>query len=295
MLNINKQKIGILLIITIFFMLFTISATSASISGPGNVKITDESGNDYGQLSSNTKVYSIEKDKIPKKWKNYENYTFQVAKNKVIKYKASINPNGNPLITNMSGVKVKNAYIDFGDGTKKRTTKWISHAYKKSGWYKITIKFNATFEKCMFLGMESSGTGEIINGTKEYLVYVTNKPQLTISNITSGYTSYANYKKKNINYLDIKVTNIGSTKSKATKIKMWYQKPGDENFGKIYPKLKKYTKSAKLKALSAEKSAIVRIYFNIPKKYQKLWKNIKLDSLNRVNQIDRDATLYKIR
>ncbi|OQD58004.1 hypothetical protein MBBAR_30c00040 [Methanobrevibacter arboriphilus JCM 13429 = DSM 1125] len=76
---------------------------------------------------------------------------------------------------------------------------------------------------------------------------------------------------------------------------MWYQKPGTKNFGKVYSKLKKYTKSAKLKALKPGKSATVKIFFKIPKKYLKLVKNIRLDSLYRVREISRANTLYSFK
>lgn len=275
-------------------MLCSISASSAAISGPGNVLITPESSDEYAKLTVNQKVYSIEKGKVPKKYKKYENYTFQVAKGKKIKFKASVNTNGNAaLITDMSGVKIKNAYITFGDGAKKRSTSWISHTYKKTGWYKIKVTFNATFNKCKFLGMDSSGTGQIVDASKEYLVYVANKPQLGLSNIKAGYSSYKNYKKGNINFLDVKITNTGSVTSKASKIKIWYEQPN--KFGKVYSKLKKYTKTAKLKALKSGKSTTVRIYFSIPKKYSKLWKNIRLDSLNKINMISRKDALLRFR
>lgn len=274
-------------------MLCSLSASFAYHNiGSNQITVTndgDNASNGYARLSTDKIVYSIEKSKIPKNYKKYENYAFQVVKGKKIGYTASVNPQG--MLTNISGVKIKNAYINFGDGTKTKSTGWITHAYVKPGWYKLTVRFNATFSKALFMGQNFNGS---INGaTKEYLVYVANKPQLELSKITQGYTSYKNYKNKNINYLDVKVTNVGSTSSKATGIRIWYEQPN--KYGQIYSKLKKYTKNAKLKALKPGQSTTVRIYFNIPKKYSKLWKNIKLDYLYRVNQISKSAALYRFR
>ncbi|WP_225370167.1 hypothetical protein [Methanobrevibacter arboriphilus] len=65
---------------------------------------------------------------------------------------------------------------------------------KKSGWYLIKVNLNATFTKGYLFGMDLPGN--IINGTKIYLVYVENNPQLSITKVTSGYNTYQNYKKK---------------------------------------------------------------------------------------------------
>lgn len=280
-----------------FFILCSISAASAtnstSNSGANNGLFTDVNDN-YVILSSNQKVFTIEKNKIPKKWKSYENKTFQVPTGKKIKYKASVNSNGF-LIYNLEGIKIKSAIIDFGDGTKKKTTNWVSHTYKRSGYYliKVTI-LNATFDKSKSIVTDNGrGNGTITNLTREYLVKATYAPQLSVGKITAGYYNYNNYKKGNINYLDIKVSNIGSKYSKKTLISMWYQKKGDNNFGKVNPKLKKYTKSAKLKALAPGKSAIVRLYFSIPKKYSKLAKNLRLGSKS-LTQISKRDALYNL-
>ncbi|KZX15348.1 hypothetical protein MBCUT_15620 [Methanobrevibacter cuticularis] len=292
-MNISKTKIGIFSILIAFFMLCSISANFAGSYGNNGFDVANVEADDFTQLNANKNIFSIEKGKIPKKYKQYENYTFQIAKGSKIKYKAAINPAGNVLVTNLKGTKVKNAVINFGDGTKKKGAGWISHTYKKAGWYKITVNLNGTCTAFDFFGTPCNGSGKITNGTKVYLVYVSNKPQLSLSKLTSGYTTLKNYKKGNIGYLDVKVTNVGASSSKATKIKMWYEQPN--KFGKVYSKLKKYTKTAKLKALKAGKSTTVRIYFSIPKKYAKLWKNIKLDSLNRVNQISKTDSLFRFR
>lgn len=273
-------------------------AVSAGIYiGNGDIEISNSDADAYTDLSAKSttkaKIYSLEsKKKIPTKYKKYENYTFKVAKGSKIYYKA-ITRSSNGVVTNISGLKIKKATVSFGDGTKKIGNKWISHKYKKSGWYLIKVNLNATFTKGYLYGMDLPGN--VVNGTRIYLVYVENNPQLSISKVTSGYNTITNYKKKNIDYLDIKVINIGSKTSKATKIKIWYQKPGAKNFGKVYSKLKKYTASAKLKALKPGKSTTVRIFFKIPKKYLKLVKNIRLDSLYRVREISRANTLYSFK
>jgi len=289
----NRTKVGTFLVIAVFFMFCSISASSAGLNiGSNQITVTndgDNASNGYAQLGVNGIIYSIEKSKIPKKYKKYENYTFQASKNKKIKYIASVNSQA--LLSNMSGVKIKDACINFGDGTKTKSNGWITHTYAKSGWYKLTVSFNATFSKVSWGNMTFNGS---INGaTKEYLIYVTDKPQLALSKLNYGCTNYKDYKKGNINYLDVKVTNVGSTSSKATKIKIWYEKPN--KYGTVYPKLKKYTKSANLKALKPGQSTTVRIYFSIPKKYSKIWKDIRLDSLYRVNQINRASALYRFR
>ncbi|MGL4669859.1 MAG: PKD domain-containing protein [Methanobacteriaceae archaeon] len=284
-MNFNK-KVGIFIILIAFLTFCSISASFAYINiGQEGIFITsekDNASNEYANLIANKNVFSIEKNKIPAKYKKYENYTAQVPRNSKIKYKANA---AGPII--ISGSKVKNAYINFGDGTKIRSTGWVTHTYKKAGWYKVTVYLNATFTNGSYLGMSSNGTVE--NAVKEYLIYVSSKPQLTISKITSGYTNYNDYKKRNINYLDVKVTNIGFLSAKASKIGIWYQNP--TKFGKVYTKLKKFTKTKTVKYLKSGKSTTVRIYFSIPKKYAKLVKNIKLDYSNKVSQISRAANL----
>jgi len=291
-LNIKKTKIVIFAILVAFFMLTFISTNFAATS-VGGMKDIDYNEN-YVKLNANKQVYSIEKSKIPKKLKSYEDKTFQVAKGKKIKYKASVNAAGN-LFYNLKGIKVKKASVNFGDGNKKTTTGWIAHTYKKSGWYKIKVTIiEATFTNCssdMIYSQDMSGS--ITNTTKEYLVYVANKPQLSLSMISAGYYTKKNYQKGNIDYLVIKVANLGSKASKATKISMWYQKPGNKNIGKVYSKLKKYTASAKLKALKPGKTAKIILKFKIPKKYSKLVKNLRLGT-SSLNQISKSNAFYTI-
>lgn len=135
-------------------------------------------------------------------------------------------------------------------------------------------------------------SGSITNTTKEYLVYVANKAQLSLNKISAGYYTQKDYKKGNIKYLKVKITNTGSVTSKATKIKMWY--PYTKKYSKIYSKLKKYTANGKLKALKPGKSTYVTLYFQIPKKYASLIKKLRIDYLKKVNVVSRSDMLYTI-
>jgi len=295
--SVNRLFTVLLLLVLLFGIVHTINSASASISiGNGDIILSDSDADVYTDLSvkatSKGKVYQVKKTSVPKKYKQYENYTFKVAKGSKIYYKAV----GNPVdssVTNMAGLKVRKASISFGDKTKRSSTSYIAHKYTKSGWYLIKINIqNATFSKGSLFGMDLPG--EIINGTKIYLVYVEDKAQLSVAKLApSGHLTSNN--KKYIDYLKVKITNIGSKTSKATKIKMFYQKPGSKNLGKVYSKLKKYTVSAKLKSLKPGKSAIVKIYFKIPEKYFNKVINLRLDSLYRVNQISRSDTLYSFK
>ncbi|WP_297899407.1 hypothetical protein [Methanobrevibacter sp.] len=237
-----------------FFILCSISAASAQGTyGSNGFEVTDSNADIFTQLSANKGIYTIEKNKVPKKWKAYENYTFQVAKGNKIKYKASINSAGDVLVSNLKGMKVSGATIDFGDGTKKKTTGWIYHTYNKAGWYILKVNLNGSctgYNLNLGSSQEIKAKGKIVNGTKIYLVKVTDAPQLSLTtspSISAGYYTKKNFKKGNIDYLVIKVANLGSKTSKASKITMWYQKPGSSNFGKVYSKLKKYTTSAYIK------------------------------------------------
>ncbi|OQD59005.1 hypothetical protein MBBAR_6c01150 [Methanobrevibacter arboriphilus JCM 13429 = DSM 1125] len=299
-MNINKTRVGIFAIILAFLILFSISASSAYTIGNNGFEVTNHEADSFTQLSANKGIQTIEKNKVPKKWKSYKDYAFQVAKGNKIKYKASINSGGDILVTNLKGMKVKGATIDFGDGTKKKTTGWISHTYKKTGWYFITVNLNGSctgYTLNFGNPQDVKANGKIINGTKIYLVKVTDAPQLSLSKsqpITAGYYSQKSYKKGNIDYLVIKVANLGSKTSKATKVSMWYQKSGDKNIGKIHPKLKKYTASAKLKALKPGKSTKIILRFKIPKKYSKLVKNLRLGT-SSLKQISKRDALYTLR
>lgn len=284
-MNINKTKVGVILVITLFFLICSISSSSASmeIVDGKNIVITnqnDSASNIYASLSANKNVYSIDKNKVNKKWKLYENDTFQVAKNRYIKYKGSMTQG----IT-----KSSISYIDFGDGTKKKGYNWITHKYKKTGWYKLKVTFNATFTDFSLWGVTVNG--KIYNATKTYLVKVTDAPQLSLGSYQPITVGYAN--KGTIYSLVIKVANVGSKTSKATKISMWYQKSGDKNIGKIHPKLKKYTASAKLKALKPGKSTKIILRFKIPKKYSKIVKNLRLGT-SSLKQISKRDALYVI-
>lgn len=294
-MNINKKtKFGIFTILIAFFMLCSMASVFAGSYGGNGFEVNNNEADIFTQLSAkdvSNKIFSIEKNKVPSKYKKYENYTFQVAKGKKIYYKATINTDGDGLATNLKGTKVSRATIDFGDGTKKSGTGYISHAYKKTGYYLIKVTLSGTCTGFDLFGMQCNGTGKIINGTKYYVVYVANKPQLVLTKLTAGYTNQKDYKKGNINFLSVKVSNVGSVSTKATKIKIWYQDP--KKFGKVHSKLKSYTVSAKLKALKPGKSTSVRIYFKIPKKLAKYVKNIKLDSVSKnKNQMSRPINLY---
>jgi hypothetical protein len=124
--------------------------------------------------------------------------------------------------------------------------------------------------------MGGNVNGTILEATKEYLVHVSTKPQLALNQISCGYNSYKSYKNKNIDYLIVKVKNVGSSASKSTQIKIWYEQPN--KVGAVYSKLKSFTSSANIKSLKPGESTKVLFKFNIPHKYSKLWKDILLDS-----------------
>lgn len=285
-----KSKLGLIAILAVS-MLCSLTASTAYVNfGNHSVTVTnygDNSSNGYAQLNVNGIIYPMD-GKLPKNYEKYKNTTFQVSTGNTIKYQTSVRSQG--LLSNITGVNIKNSYINFGDGTKTSSKGWVAHTYKKSGWYKILISFNATFKNASCMGQNVNGT--IIGATKEYLVYVSKKPQLALTQISCGYNSFKNYKNKNVDYLVVKVANVGSAASKATQIKIWYEQPN--KVGAVYSKLKGYTKSANLKALKPGESTTAIVYFNIPKKYAKLWKDVLLDSLNKLNQFDKGATLYRL-
>ncbi|MBZ9571645.1 hypothetical protein KQY27_08815 [Methanobrevibacter sp. TMH8] len=290
-MNINKTKIGIFAILIAFLIICSVSTVSAAMNiNNGKVTINndlDNAANNYAGLGGSGNIFAIEKSKIPKSIKKHAQNTFQVAKGKKVRYKGATKSG-----MAVEGVKIKSSYINFGDGTKKRSSGWISHAYKNSGWKKITVTFNATFTKFNIGGL-GTYSGKIQDATAIYYVYVANRPQLVLNAVKAGYSNYRDYKRGNINFLKVKVSNVGSLSTKATKIKIWYQYP--KKFGKVHPKLKKYTATAKIKALRSGQSAIITIYFKIPKKLAKYVKNIRLDSLNRnKNQIYRANNLYSL-
>jgi len=285
-----KSKLGIISLLTIL-MIGSLTTSTAYVSmGNHSVTITntgDNSSNAYAQLSGNGVIYPGD-GKLPKNYEKYRNSTFQVSTGSTVKYQTSVRSPG--LLTNITGVNIKNSYINFGDGTKTTSKGWVAHTYKKSGWYKILISFNATFKNASFMGGNVNGT--ILGATKEYLVHVSTKPQLALNQISCGYNSFKNYKNRNVDYLMVKVTNIGSAVSKSTQIKIWYEQPN--KVGSVYSKLKSYTRSATIKALKPGESTTVLVKFSIPHKYAKLWKDVLLDSLNKLNQFDKGATFYRL-
>ena len=291
----NKTKFGIFtILIAISLTLVSISAISAAAPEGAFDGIVRDTSSEYvglGVKNQDKTVFSAEKVKLPAKYKKYENLTkFQVAKGKKISYKAMVNSQGN-FIYDLKGIKVKKASITFGDGAKKTSTGWISHTYKKSGkWYLIKVTIvDATFSSSKNAFVSGTGmsisNGTVTNVTKEYLVYVANKPQISVISYTKYASSPKELKKGNANYMTVKITNVGSVSTKATKIKIWYEHPNGikdiKMIGKVHPKLKKYTASANLKALKPGKSTTVRINFKIPASLAKYVKVINPDSANK--------------
>ena|GEM_PF-3081901 len=285
-----KSKLGIISILTILMIGSLTTSTAYVNMGNHSVTITntgENSSNAYAQLNVNGIIYPTN-GKLPKNYEKYRNTTFQVSTGSTIQYQTSVRSQG--LLTNITGVNIKNSYINFGDGTKSTSNGYVAHTYKKSGWYKILISFNATFKNASFVGQNVNGT--ILGATKEYLVQVSTKPQLALNQISCGYNSFKNYKNKNVDYLIVKVKNVGSAASKATQIKIWYEQPN--KVGAVYSKLKSYTSSANIKALKPGEITTVLVKFSIPHKYSKLWKDILLDSLNKLNQFDSGSAFYRL-
>jgi len=312
-LNINKTKFGIFAILVAFFMLFSISSVSAntgiSISSP-DLFISDEkleanntAANEYVGIRINKNALNNNK-KVPAKFKDYANVNkFQVIKGSKISYRAVVNVDGDiQMATNLKNGKTKKASINFGDKSKtKKGIGWISHTYKKTGWYLIKVNMDGTCKGYTFFGTETNGTGTIKNGTKYYLVYVADKSQLTYTKIAITAKSQkdvtAYQKKGQINYLAITVKNIGTKNTKSTSISLFYADAKNLALNKavVDKKLKKFTGTAKLKSLKPGKSAVVVVKFTIPKKYANKKIILRLDSANKnTNQASKANNIYLV-
>jgi len=169
--------------------------------------------------------------------------------------------------------KVDRVNWNFGDKTPiiNTTTKddvsTITHTFKKVGTYKIKVDIEKTY-------LNVSHAGGLYNPTyrEEKIqiikVKVVKKPDLIITKI--------NYPRdaKNVGGIVATVKNKGSISSKACQIKAWYKDK----------KLKQYTKSVKVPVLKAGKSTQIVIKFQIPSKYKKNVKYLKVDSTNKVSE-----------
>jgi len=262
--------------------------------GSGEVTINNDGDNmadTYAALGGNGNIFAVEQSKIPNSIKSQTNNTFQVAQGNTVRYRGAVKSG-----MNVEGVKIISSHINFGDGTRKRsTTGWISHAYKTPGWKKITVTFNATFTKFDASGMGMGVVpGKIQDASAVYWVFVSRKPQLTLTRVQAGYTNARDFKRGNVNFLTLRVVNIGAVSTRPTRITIFYQDP--KRVGKVDSKLRKFTKTVNLKALKSGKGATVRIAFSVPKKHASKVKNIRLDSANRnKNQISKASNLITFR
>ena len=152
--------------------------------------------------------------------------------------------------------KITKATWDFGDKTKK-TGITAKQVYKKTGGY--TVKVTVT----------SKYNGKTYTSTNIYNIYVVKKADLSIESVKKNTD-----KKNNVVSLTVVVKNKGAVASKATEIKTWYSSSA----------LKKYTKTAKIKSLKAGKSTVLTIAFQIPYKYRKYSKKIKIDPNNKLTE-----------
>jgi len=298
--NLKWNKIYIFLIFMATIVIATSSVSAASSYNATEFKVSDSHADAFVELGAKNSYVNIlpNAKKVPSRFKKHANVTkFQVTKGNKISYRAIVNTNVG-MVTNLKNAKVKGATIDFGDKTKVKKGKgWISHTYKKAGWHLIKVNMNATGKGYDFLGRTSNGTGKITNGTKYFLVFVANKPQLVYTKIGPTALSQrdvtAYQKKGQINYLAVTVKNIGPKVTKATKVSIFYQDP--KRFGKVDKKLKKFTGTAKLKALKPGKSTNVVVKFTIPKKYANKKIVLKLDSANKnKNQANKARNTYLI-
>jgi len=158
-------------------------------------------------------------------------------------------------------VNVDKINWNFGDKTKiamKKTvnqTSIVSHTFKKVGTYNVTVDMEGRVDKINFVD------------TKHFVtVKVVKKPDLTITSINHD------RKGKDITTFQITVKNKGTVASKASSVKMWYENP----------KFKKLTRTVKIPALKAGKSATVLIEFNMPYKNRKQIKYITVDPNNKI-------------
>ena len=305
-MNINKKISIVILIAIALTIVFSLSSVSAGTYGSNGFEVNNNEADTFTELGAkNSNIHILSNDKkVPKNLKKYENVTkFQVTKGNKISYRASVNLAGDGLVSNLKNTKVNGATINFGDKTKvKKGTGWISHAYKKAGWYLIKVNMNATCTSYDLMWQpNATGIGKINNGTKYFLVYVADKPQLVYTKIAITAKSQkdidAYNKKGQINYLSVTIKNIGSKSTRATKISIFYADSKKLALNKVVvdKNLKKYTGIAKLKALKPGKSTNVVVKFIIPKRYGSKKIILKLDSANKnKNQASKANNMYLI-
>jgi len=162
-----------------------------------------------------------------------------------------------------STYKINKLNWNFGDNAKLIETRPVnnvstaSHTYKKVGTYKVTVNVEGKSNNINLLNTEDFVTVKVVK-----------KPDLVLTKL-----NYAR-KGKDIVGFQATVKNKGASSSKASTMKMWYADP----------KFKKYTKSIKIPALKSGQSASVIIAFQIPYKFRKQIKFVKVDSANQIDE-----------
>lgn len=180
----------------------------------------------------------------------YGNKTAQVNLNE----KLSMNAFISGIFSNKA--KLTKVSWNFSDG-KIGSGKTITHKFKKTGWYTLSLTASSTYNKKTY------------KSTNSYNIYVVKKPDLYVSSVMKNYD-----KKKNTASITATIKNKGSLTSKATYIKAYYNSKS----------LSKYRKVGKIKALKSGESTKITLNFKIPTKYKNLVKNIQVDPTNRVSE-----------
>ncbi|WP_066972589.1 PKD domain-containing protein [Methanobrevibacter filiformis] len=175
------------------------------------------------------------------------------------------------------GVKtdsITNMTWNFGDNTKEVFTKptkdyvSTSHKFNKNGMYTVKLVYNG-----------QKGGISLSSSSEEFVkVKVVTKPDLTLTGLVRNVDG-----KKNVVSVLFTVKNKGAASAKASKLQVAYNDPkynaakySNKGLVKIYSKLKKYTKTVKVKALKSGRSTKVLVNFKIPVKYRNLVKFVRI-------------------
>jgi PKD repeat protein len=169
-----------------------------------------------------------------------------------------------------SGVERVNWNLGDKSQIKNTTTKnqasTVSHTFKKAGTYKVKVDLEKTVLTTV------KGVPHNLNyrdpGLHIITVKVVKKPDLIITKINYPRNS------KNVGGIGVTVKNKGDISSKACQMKVWYKDK----------KLKQFTTTAKIPALKSGKSTQIVVKFQIPHKYKKNVKYVRVNSNNILDE-----------
>ncbi|MCL2687824.1 MAG: PKD domain-containing protein [Methanobrevibacter sp.] len=277
-----KTKLTIFGIICLICIFASLSSISASVDISANVELLDEDDPSKGAIVTD----------IPKgdavNHLSVKNGDLLTSKSKAVYIKTGLRQKLSlrAMAKNYEGknIKVTSAVWTFSDGSKARGLS-TSKTFRKTGWYTVKMRINATGPGS-YWGDNPSDNWTWIDSTKTFKIHVVNKADLKATKIMRSPAS-----KDNTVVFRIIIKNYGMSDSKATQIRLGFADKKLSRFsqtvsvkpikGVVY---KKVVSKGKTITKPVVKSTRVDIQFKVPVKHQNKIKHLRIDPQNRLSE-----------